>query len=100
MAQLGTCEHKRRVAVRKAAHHTGAAANLSIQSFKENGDADTSPCSEGKRVSSILYQNVLKKLEKAIVNYPNVNFMWFTFGVNLYRLIPKDGDLVVSKCEG
>ena len=42
MAQLGTDKHKGRVAVREAAYHTGAAADLPVQTFQHVGGRNLS----------------------------------------------------------
>lgn len=41
MAQLGTGQHQGRVAVWEGAHHTGAAADLSVEPFNHIVGADT-----------------------------------------------------------
>ncbi len=43
MMQPGADQHESRVAVREAAHHTGSAADLSVQSLNDIVGADTSP---------------------------------------------------------
>ena len=48
MAQPGTDQHEGRVAIREAAHHTGAAADLPVQPFNDVVGADTSPMFAGK----------------------------------------------------
>ena len=48
MAQPGTNQHEGRVAVREAAYHTGAAANLLVQPFNDIVGADASPVLTGK----------------------------------------------------
>ena len=48
MAQPGTDQHEGRVAVRKAAYHTSAAADLSVQPLNDIVGADTGPVLTGK----------------------------------------------------
>ena len=48
MAQPGTDQHKCRVAVGEAANHTGAAADLSVQSLNHIIGTDTGPVLTGK----------------------------------------------------
>ena len=43
MAQPGTDQHQSGVAVREAAHHTGAAADLPVQSLNDIIGSDTGP---------------------------------------------------------
>ena len=48
MAQPCTDQHKGRVTIREAAHHTGAAADLPVQSLNHIIGADASPVLAGK----------------------------------------------------
>ena len=48
MAQPGTDEHKGRVAVREAANHTSAAADLSVEPLNDVIGTNASPVSLGK----------------------------------------------------
>ena len=48
MAQPGTDQHQRRVAIRKTTHHTGAAAELPVQPLNDIIGADASPVLAGK----------------------------------------------------
>ena len=43
MAQPGTDQHESRVTVRETANHTGAAADLPVQTFNDIVGADASP---------------------------------------------------------
>ena len=47
MAQPGTDQHQGRVSVREAAHHTGAAADLPVESFNDVIGTDASPVLAG-----------------------------------------------------
>ena len=47
MAQPGTDQHQRRVAVRKGAYHPGAAADLPVQSFYHIVGSDLRPVLTG-----------------------------------------------------
>ena len=48
MAQSGTDQHQRRVTIRESSHHTGAAANLTVESFNYIVGPDPSPVLRGK----------------------------------------------------
>ena len=48
MAQPGTNQHEGRVAVREAAYHTGAAANLPVQLFNDIVGTNTGPVLAGE----------------------------------------------------
>ena len=60
MAQAGADQHKGRVTIREAAHHTGAAADLPVQSLNHIIGADASPVLAGKiSVGQCLFNAVL-----------------------------------------
>ena len=48
MSQPGTDQHEGRVAVREAAYHTGAAADLPVQPLNDIVGSDASPVFAGK----------------------------------------------------
>ena len=48
MAEPGTDQHERGVAVRESAHHSGTAADLPVEPFNDIVSADTSPVLTGK----------------------------------------------------
>ena len=48
MAQSSTDQHEGRVAIREAAHHTGTAADLPVESFNNVIGTDASPVLAGK----------------------------------------------------
>ena len=48
MAEPGTDQHQSRIAIREAAHYSGAAADLPVEPFNDIVGADTSPVFAGK----------------------------------------------------
>ena len=59
MAESGTDQHQSRIAIREAAHYSGAAANLPVEPFHDIVGADTSPVLAGKvAVSKRLFNAV------------------------------------------
>ena len=48
MAEPGTDQHQSRIAIREAAHYSGAAADLPVEAFHDIVGADTSPVFAGK----------------------------------------------------
>ena len=48
MAEPGTDQHQSRIAIREAAHYSGAAADLPVEPFHDIVGADTSPVFAGK----------------------------------------------------
>ena len=59
MAEPGTDQHQSRIAIREAAHYSGAAADLPVEPFNDIVGADTSPVFAGKvAVSKRLFNAV------------------------------------------
>ena len=70
MAQPGTNQHKGSVAVRETAHHTGAAADLPVQSLNHIIGADTGPVLTGKiTVGKSLFYPILYLLGGASFSF-------------------------------
>ena len=55
MAQPGTDQHEGGVAIRETAHHTGSAADLPVQPFRDIVGTDTRPVFTGKIAVSLSF---------------------------------------------
>jgi len=60
MAEPGTDQHQSRIAIREAAHYSGAAADLPVEPFNDIVGTDTSPVFAGKvAIGQRLFNTIL-----------------------------------------
>ena len=67
MAQPGADQHEGGVAVRETAHHTGAAADLPVESLNYIVGTDASPVFAGKIAVSQCFLNAMTKIMESII---------------------------------
>ena len=81
MAQPGTDQHKGRVAVREAAHHTGAAADLSVQPLNHIIGTDTGPVLTGKITLGQRFLNAILYLFSSFFQLHGAQFLHHSLGL-------------------
>src|SRR5699024_8901821 len=76
MAQPGTNQHQSRVAVREAANHTGAAADLTVQPFNDIVCTDTGPVLAGKIAVGQCFFNAVLHLLGRLFQLHGAQFLY------------------------
>ena len=81
MAQPGTDQHEGRVAIREATYHTGAAADLPVQPFKDIVGADTGPVLTGKIAVGQRFFNAVLHLLGGLLQSHGMEFLHHRFSL-------------------
>ena len=81
MAQPGTDQHESGVAVREAANHTGAAADLPVQPFNDIVGTDTSPVLAGEIAVGQRFLNAILHLRGGLFQLHGAKFFYYCFGL-------------------